>query len=104
MTKEKQNDDLGSQIDQELKKKVDEQMKQLNLMCKEFAQKIIDEGLMTEVAENAGECLRRKIDTRIFQTKLYNEAMSLRQKCYESSLRDLEIVEEVKKQDDELKI
>jgi len=78
----------------ELQERIVLDMDEINKRTKAFAEELIEEGYLTQSLELASESLKRKIDTIIFQTKLFAESQQLRKKCYESPLKDLELVSE----------
>jgi len=58
-----------SKEEKEMQNKFNKEIEQLNELCKEFAEKLSDEGLMMQVLGGAGQALNHKINDLLFATE-----------------------------------
>lgn len=86
------------QTEEQRKMQIEEE--KLTVLCGEFVEKLIQEGLSTQILQLAGDTVRRKFDIAIFKTKLFNDSRELTNKLMIMPLKDAELCAEAIKQNE----
>jgi len=77
----------------QMQKKFAEENGKLHELCREFAEKLRDEGLMGQTLQGAGQVLNHKMQELLFKTKEFADWQKLKIRIDITPLKDL-IIEE----------
>lgn len=83
-----------SKEDQQMQKRIDEEMADLAKCSKVFVDAQIEKGYLTGNLKFLGDCVRNAVNSEVFKRETYFEMCRLRKKEAETALKDLRLSSE----------